>query len=110
MNWPAIQFLELIPMKTISAVVSMCCLFSNAVAAESNSASTSALPLFRVIDLNRGEAARVRLSDGQDVQVKLLEVQETRDPVRSAVREAAVTVEIDGKNITLRSGNYHLPP
>ena len=109
MNWPAIQFLELIPMKMISAVVPMCCLFSNAVAAESNSASTSALPLFRVIDLNRGEAARVRLSDGKDVQIKLLEVQETRDPVRSAVREAAVTVEINGKNITLRSGNYFLP-
>src|ERR1044072_3497662 len=72
--------------------------------------STSpALPLFRVVDLNRGEAAQVTLSDGKRVNVKLLEVDETRDAIRSAVRLARVTVEVDGRKLTLDSGNYRLP-
>jgi hypothetical protein len=45
-------------------------------------ASSPALPLFRVIDLNRGEAAQVTL--GKNVKVKLIEADETRDAMRSA--------------------------
>src|ERR1044071_5928787 len=70
---------------------------------------SSALPLFRVVDLNRGETAQVTLSDGEKVNIKLLEVDETRDAVRSAVRLARVSVEINGRNVTLDSGNYRLP-
>src|SRR5438093_7462857 len=77
-----------------------------ALAAESTS---SALPLFRVVDLNRGEAAQTTLSDGKKVNVKLLEVDETRDAIRSAVRLARVSVEVDGRKLTLDSGNYRLP-
>lgn len=66
-------------------------------------------PLFRVIDLNRGESAQVRLSDGKSVNVKLIDVAEVRDPIRSAIRLAQVTVEIDGRQLTLDSGNYRLP-
>src|SRR5438552_13250255 len=77
-----------------------------ALAAESTS---SALPLFRVVDLNRGEAAQTTLSDGKKVNVKLLEVDETRDAIRSAVRLARVSVEVDGRKLALDSGNYRLP-
>jgi len=72
-------------------------------------ASPATLPLFRVVDLNRGEAAQITLSDGRKVDVKLLEVDETRDGIRSAVRLARVSVEIDGRKVMLDSGNYRLP-
>jgi hypothetical protein len=68
-----------------------------------------ALPVFRVADLNRGDEAQIVLSDGKKVKVKLIEVQEGRDAIRSAVRLARVTVEIDGQKLTLDSGNYRLP-
>ncbi len=71
--------------------------------------TSPALPLFRVVDLNRGEAAQTTLSDGKKVNVKLLDVDETRDAVRSAVRLARVSVEINGRKVTLDSGNYRLP-
>ena len=70
---------------------------------------SSAPPLFRVVDLNRGEAGQITLSDGKKVNIKLLEVDETRDAVRSAVRLARVSVEINGRKVTLDSGNYRLP-
>ena len=79
----------------------------HALAAEN--ASPATLPLFRVVDLNRGEAAQITLSDGKKVNIKLLEVDETRDAVRSAVRLARVSVEINGRKVTLDSGNYRLP-
>ena len=34
---------------------------------------------------------------------------ERRDPIRSAVREAMVKVEVNGAPVTLSSGNYQLP-
>lgn len=66
-------------------------------------------PLFRVIDLNRGESAQVKFSNGKTANVKLLDVNEPRDAVRSAIRLARVSIEIDGKKLTVDSGNYRLP-
>jgi murein DD-endopeptidase MepM/ murein hydrolase activator NlpD len=66
-------------------------------------------PLVRVIDLNVGESQVIELSSGARATVKLLDLHETRDSIRSAVRSAQVRVEVDGKPITLSSGNYHLP-
>jgi hypothetical protein len=43
------------------------------------------------------------------VDVKLLELHETRDPIRQAVRSAVVTVAVDGEQIRLESGMYDLP-
>jgi murein DD-endopeptidase MepM/ murein hydrolase activator NlpD len=63
----------------------------------------------RTADLNVGEAQEVGLCDGSKATVKLLEVVETRDRVRSAIREARVKVEVNGKTTTLVSANYHLP-
>ncbi len=66
-------------------------------------------PLGRVADLDIGETQRIQLSNGETVAVKLLKLNETRDPIRQAVRSAMVTVDIDGRQITLESGMYNLP-
>jgi putative heme-binding domain-containing protein len=66
-------------------------------------------PLVRVVDLNVGEATQLNLCNGQEVEVKLMNLVETRDPIRQAVRSAKVTVKVDGEEITLESGMYNLP-
>jgi len=66
-------------------------------------------PLVRVADLKIGDSQEVELANGKKVSVKLLDLQETRDDIRAAVRSAQVKVTVDGKEITLPSGNYHLP-
>jgi murein DD-endopeptidase MepM/ murein hydrolase activator NlpD len=66
-------------------------------------------PLFRVIDLRVGQTQQVQLADGRQVAVKLVELAETRDALRDAVREARLLVEIAGQQIWLRSANYELP-
>ncbi|MBN2473254.1 MAG: PKD domain-containing protein [Pirellulales bacterium] len=66
-------------------------------------------PLVRVVDLDVGQACQVELCDGRKVAVKLLDLQETADSVREAVREARVHVEIDGRRVWLTSATYRLP-
>jgi murein DD-endopeptidase MepM/ murein hydrolase activator NlpD len=66
-------------------------------------------PLLRTADLNIGETQEVELADGAKAKIKLLNVAETRDGVRSAIRQARVQVEVNGKVTTLISANYHLP-
>lgn len=63
----------------------------------------------RVVDLDVGETQNVTLADGKAVRVRLLELVETRDTINHAVRLPRVTVEIDGRELTLESGNYRLP-
>src|SRR5262249_41887900 len=65
--------------------------------------------LVRTIGRARGASAQVGLADGSKVRVKLLEMEEERDSLRSAVREARVTIEVNGQKTTLDSGNYRLP-
>ncbi len=66
-------------------------------------------PLVRVVDLKVGESQEVELCDGSRAMVKLLDLKEMHDDIRGAIRVAQVEVEINGKPITLNSGNYHLP-
>ena len=66
-------------------------------------------PLFKLVDLKTGEAVGVALSNGQTVQVKLLEVLEERDNLRSAIRKAVAVVELDGKKVEVPSSTYNLP-
>jgi hypothetical protein len=66
-------------------------------------------PLFRVVDLDVGATERVQVADGKSATVKLLSTSETRDRVRSAIRDARVDVEINGASATLSCGNYRLP-
>lgn len=67
------------------------------------------VPLVRSVDLAIGESQEVELSGGGKVAVKLLQMRDTADLVRQAVREARVEVEVDGQRIWLTSANYRLP-
>jgi len=66
-------------------------------------------PIVRVVDLNLGETREVTLAGGAKATVKLLELSETRDPLRDAVRKARVRVEVNGREAWLTSANYELP-
>jgi len=66
-------------------------------------------PLLRVVDLDVGEQAEVELSNGKTATVKLLGLEEIRDTLRNAVRQARVTVEVNGREVTLVSAYYRLP-
>ena len=74
-----------------------------------NPAYAARFPLFRTLDLDLGESARVEVGRGRTVQLRLVSIDVTTDPIRGAVRSAQVKLEIDGKAITLGSGNYELP-
>ena len=63
----------------------------------------------RTVDLDLGEAQDIAWPDGTKARVKLNDLQETRDPLRQAVREARATVEVNGQTITLTSATYRLP-
>jgi murein DD-endopeptidase MepM/ murein hydrolase activator NlpD len=64
---------------------------------------------FVALDLNVGESQEAMLPFGKKVTVKLLDLQETRDSLRGAVRRAEVKVAVAGKEISLVSANYRLP-
>ena len=66
-------------------------------------------PLVRSVDLNVGESREVTLADGSTATVKLLDLKETRDDLRNAVRKALVTVEVNGRKATLGAADYRLP-
>ena len=75
------------------------------IAADAGSVPVS---LLRAVDLNVVKR-RMELVNRTKVRVKLLRVDETRDSLRGAVRQARVTVEINGQSLVLTSATYHLP-
>jgi hypothetical protein len=66
-------------------------------------------PLVALTDLNAGESQTLELCDGSRATVKLLDLKETRDDIRNAVRRAVATVEVNGKTVSLVSSTYRLP-
>jgi len=66
-------------------------------------------PLFKTVDLNVGQSADVKLSNGKTVAVKLIGLKEHRCEMRSAVRRAVVTVELDSRRTELVCATYNLP-
>jgi murein DD-endopeptidase MepM/ murein hydrolase activator NlpD len=73
------------------------------------STAASAAPIRGVVDLDVGESQIVELEPGKPMTVRLLDLQESRDEVRGAVRSARVRVEVDGRTVTLTSAPYQLP-
>jgi murein DD-endopeptidase MepM/ murein hydrolase activator NlpD len=67
------------------------------------------MPRVRAVDLAIGELRPVELSNATIAKVKLVSVEEFRDPIRDAVRRAVVKVEVNGQSVVLGSGNYELP-
>lgn len=72
-------------------------------------AQSATQPLVRVVDLNLGQQQVVELVNGTKVSVKLLELRETRDDVRSAMRSAGALVEVNNQRVEIACANYHLP-
>lgn len=66
-------------------------------------------PLVRSVDLSSGETQEVVLADGTRVKVKLLGLEEVRDGLRQAVRQARVRLEVNGTTLVVTSATYHLP-
>ena len=66
-------------------------------------------PLLRTVDLNIGESQTIKLHDGSEATVKLLDLKETRDDLRQAIRHAEVRVLVNNKTVTLVSSTYRLP-
>lgn len=62
-----------------------------------------------IVELDIGESKDVKLINGDIVNISLLGVKIERDSLRGAIRSAYVNVSVDGKEITIGSGNYHLP-
>lgn len=75
-------------------------------AADSALGSTS---IVRSVDLNVNEAQEIQIADGTKAQIKLLRLDEARDAFRNAVRQARVTVELNGQSLVLTSATYNLP-
>jgi murein DD-endopeptidase MepM/ murein hydrolase activator NlpD len=73
------------------------------------SATPKLKPLVSVVDLNVGESQTVNLCDGTQATVKLLDLKETRDDIRNAIRRAVATVDINGRTVSLVSSTYRLP-
>ena len=92
-------------------VVAMCLLSIVPFESEgiAGSAEPARTPLVTAIDLNVGESATLKLHDGSQATVKLLDLKETRDDIRNAVRLATVSVEVNGQNVSLVSSTYRLP-
>ncbi|MBN2292928.1 MAG: PKD domain-containing protein [Pirellulales bacterium] len=78
-------------------------------AAENRQTTPTLEPLVRTVDLNLGQSATLILCDGKEATVKLLALKEKRDDLRGAVREARVTVEVNGEKAEFVSATYHLP-
>src|SRR6185312_10867045 len=66
-------------------------------------------PIVRAVDLDVNETQEVELANGTKARVKLLRLDETRDLLRDAVREARVQIELNGQSLVLTSATYHLP-
>ena len=90
-------------------LVAVSILFSGLVAMADGPPSPTRTARVRVVDLDVGESSEVELCDGSKARVKLLAVEETRDPIRSAVRKAQAKVLVNGQAVELTSATYHLP-
>jgi len=66
-------------------------------------------PVRVVAELDMGESREVALSNREKVNLKLLSVDVYRDSLRNAIRSVKVKVSVDGKEVSLLSGNYNLP-
>src|SRR5712671_991424 len=75
-------------------------------AADSTNSRTA---IVRAVDLDVNEAQEIELANGTKARVKLLRLDETRDALRDAVRQARVQIELNGQSLVLTSATYRLP-
>lgn len=95
--------------RLLPTLMSACLVLSASLTAAPPAKLAKIEPLVRVVDLNVDEETRIELHDGSTATVRLLALNETRDPIRDAVRKAEVKVLVNGEEATLESGMYNLP-
>ena len=61
------------------------------------------------VDLKRNESRTVTLTDGSKIQVELIELKETRDSVRNAMRSAQLKLKIGTEEAVITAAPYALP-
>src|SRR5213594_82371 len=88
-------------------VATLICLFLPALKAADSAPARTAI--IRAVDLDVNEAQEVELANGAKARVKLLRLDEKRDALRYAVRQARVQIELNGQSLVLTSATYHLP-
>lgn len=66
-------------------------------------------PIRVVTELDVNESIDLQLSNGELVNLKLLEINEVRGTLRNAIRISNVKVLVDGEEVVFPSGNYNLP-
>jgi murein DD-endopeptidase MepM/ murein hydrolase activator NlpD len=71
--------------------------------------SSELSPIRIVTEINTGESQDLTLSNGETVNLKLLQIDVVRDDLRNAIRSVNVKISVDDEEITLKSGNYNLP-
>ena len=62
-----------------------------------------------VVGLNKGESKMVRLINGEEVKLALLDIDIVRDSLRHGIRAANLRIAVDGEEVIIGSGNYNLP-
>jgi len=72
-------------------------------------AADEAGPRHATVDLAPGIERPVTLPDGSGTKLELIDLKETRDSVRNAMRSAEVTLKVDGEKIVVRSEPYAIP-
>lgn len=66
-------------------------------------------PLRIVTDLNIGESVKMKLNNGESVELTLLDTKAVFDELRNAVRSAKARVSVNGDEVWLDVANYNLP-
>jgi len=94
------------PFPWITLATAVCLFVTESNAADAPPARTA---IVRALDLDVNETKGVELANGTRARVKLLRVDETRDALRDAVRQARVQIELNGQSLVLTSATYHLP-
>jgi len=67
------------------------------------------IPSRVVVELNIGQTREITLTNGERVKLTLLGIEETRDDVRNIIHEVKLRAKVDGEEVELVCGNYHLP-
>lgn len=67
------------------------------------------IPLRTVVDLNMGENKKIKISNGEIVDLTLISIKDSIDELNKAVRAAKIEILVDGTHKILDVANYHLP-
>ena len=97
------------PSSTVLNLVLVCIVASGCLSGIRENTDEKPQSLMRVVDINKGEAATVGLSNGANVRLELMDRREVHDTVRGAVRLAQVRIKVNGQQAQLECGCYRLP-